>query len=255
MKYNCIIPFAFGLFITGCGTDPEIDFQQLISRQGVYYYASTNEVFSGTGIAKDRHGNVRGRYEFEDGLLDGSYSAWYEKGQLAVDGTYENGNREGVWSSWHENGSKYHVADYSEGVVDGLHEAYSEQGYILIRAVLKRGEPKKFERYYTTARLTSDETAIFDQEQYKNGQRHGVNTYTRYYNSNEPGLVYEKYECHFDDGALEEFSYFHYDSDGKLLKNISGDYDEADELGVRTVSSHCNPESNKVRSPTFFPEL
>ena len=43
------------------------------------------------------------RGEYRNGVVNGTYSFWYESGQKSFEENYENGVKVGKWTGWHEN--------------------------------------------------------------------------------------------------------------------------------------------------------
>jgi len=65
-------------------------------------------------------GMIYRRMHFVDGVENGLYTAWYSRGDKALEGRVKNGRREGPWMGWDRDGalvSRYtFVSDVLQGV-------------------------------------------------------------------------------------------------------------------------------------------
>ena len=51
-----------------------------------------------------KNGQKEWRYNYSNGILNGSYSRWYSNGIKASNGYFENGEPVGLWAWWDKNG-------------------------------------------------------------------------------------------------------------------------------------------------------
>ena len=74
---------------TGYGC-PEIDFKELVLRDGLHYNKLSDVPFTG---------KVKGKTQgsMKNGKKDGSWIGYFDNGQLHYKGDYKNGKREGYW--------------------------------------------------------------------------------------------------------------------------------------------------------------
>ena len=94
MKHLLII---FSLLLTSVSWSKDIDFNDLVKRDGLWYEKFTNEPFTGktTGL---KQGKVK------DGKKDGLWETYYEDGKLSSNRNYKNGKRDGLWETYYEDG-------------------------------------------------------------------------------------------------------------------------------------------------------
>ena len=77
---------------------PEIDFKELIKKDGLFYKKFTDVPFTGKIT-----GNSQG--SFKNGKRDGSWVWYHKNGQLSSKGDYKNGKKEGSWVYYKEDGT------------------------------------------------------------------------------------------------------------------------------------------------------
>jgi len=62
--------------------------------------------FTGRAVQHHANGEIKSRYEFIDGLLDGVIEEWYDNGNKSTYKLYKKGLREGITIYWDENGQQ-----------------------------------------------------------------------------------------------------------------------------------------------------
>jgi len=50
------------------------------------------------------NGQLRGRYTYKNGKLEGLFEAWHKNGKLLVRCTFTNGKHDGLFEAWNESG-------------------------------------------------------------------------------------------------------------------------------------------------------
>ena len=126
----------------GC---PEINADDLIKQDGLYYEKFTHEPFSGKvkgqsagllwegkqeGIWREyyKDGSLKEEFSCKDGKKHGSYTNWHENEYIWQEGTYKDGKKHGPYTSWHENGNKGWEGTYKDGKQHGLYTRWYENG-------------------------------------------------------------------------------------------------------------------------------
>ena len=99
MKHLFII---FSLLLTSVSWSKDVDWKDLIKRDGLWYEKFTNEPFTGnsTGL---KQGKVK------DGKKDGEWLYYIENGQLYLKNTYKDGKKDGERLKYNENGQLKHT--------------------------------------------------------------------------------------------------------------------------------------------------
>ena len=75
---------------------PEIDFNELVEANGVYYKKFSNKLFTGKVVGQEQ-GSMK------NGHRDGSWIGYHKNGKLSYKGDYKNGEKEGSWVKYFEN--------------------------------------------------------------------------------------------------------------------------------------------------------
>ena len=76
-----------------------------------------------------KNATVAKKETYENGILDGDYSEYYESGNLKETGKYEEGKREGIWKTYYENGKIKIRGKYREGEKVGVWKTYYKNDY------------------------------------------------------------------------------------------------------------------------------
>ena len=102
----------------------------LVERNDLYYKKFTNVPFTGE-ISAIESG------KFKNGVKDGEWTTYYERGQLEYILNYKDGKEEGHWELYDKNGQLRSKGNYKNGKRQGLWE------YFFIDGSLKKTETWK----------------------------------------------------------------------------------------------------------------
>ncbi len=109
---------------TSC-TEKEIDFANLVERNGKTYEVNSEKPFSGKVFKKD------------------------EKGQFALTGFYTDGLKDKEWIEYYENGQKSKISNFSKNALNGIQEKYTREGQLVRKLSFKDGKKNgEFEYFY-----------------------------------------------------------------------------------------------------------
>jgi|TARA_Y100000294_G_scaffold163398_1_gene169320 antitoxin component YwqK of YwqJK toxin-antitoxin module len=132
------------------------------------YVKEQNVVYDGVckKFLVDQYGNNIGNLEIEywiDGLEDGLFQSWNEKGILISKKKYTLGKLNGIYKTYCKNCGKIKFNRcYRDSLPIGEHISYDCQGKILDKTIYDSGTMKKVE-YYQDGKLT-------EEEYYRDGQ-------------------------------------------------------------------------------------
>ena len=113
----------FSLLLTSISWSEDVDYTDLIKRDGLWYEKFTNEPFTGnsTGL---KQGKVK------DGKKKGEWLYYFESGELYVKSNYKDGKKEGEYLKYHENGQLDYKGNYKDGKLEGEHLKYDQNGQL-----------------------------------------------------------------------------------------------------------------------------
>ena len=94
MKYLLII---FSLLLTSVSWSKDVDYTDLVTRDGLWYEKITDKPFTGNVI-----GDIQGK--IINGKEEGKWLFYYVNGQLWMKTNYKDGKREGEELEYYENG-------------------------------------------------------------------------------------------------------------------------------------------------------
>jgi len=126
----------------------EVGWDDLVSRNGLYYKKSTDVPFTGevTGRSQGRikdgkrdgpwvhyhtNGQLWSEETYKDGKRGGPYVIYYDNGQLWEEGTYKNGEKDGPWVYYHDNGQLSDKGTWKDGEWDGPWVVYKKDGTVV----------------------------------------------------------------------------------------------------------------------------
>ena len=145
MKHLLII---FSLLLTSVSWSKDVDYNDLVKRDGLYYEKFTNEPFTGKTTGRIQNNYMNGKFEgewleyhengqlkikrnYKDGKLEGE-SLWYHKnGQLESKGNFKEDEKEGEWLHYRSNGKLWRKYYYKEGKKDGKWTWYDIYGNLV----------------------------------------------------------------------------------------------------------------------------
>lgn len=110
----------------------EIDYDQLIYKDGLLYQKEINDVFTGyvTGLQNG---------EVVNGLKEGGWKGFYENGKLFWSGFYNKGLNVSEWIEYHNNGKIFTIGKYENGKKIGVWSFYDEQGKKIAEEIFDNG--------------------------------------------------------------------------------------------------------------------
>ena len=96
-----------------------------------------------TGWVKDCYGDgkLKALEHYQNGLLDGGSTKWYENGRRMCAGEYRAGQLHGVATTWHENGQKQGESHLVDGTLDGPLTIWDAQGRQIKQQRYRNGVP------------------------------------------------------------------------------------------------------------------
>ena len=125
-----LIIIILPLLVGGCGGNKEdVEINKTVSRDGIRYYVNSKRPFSGTIILKHKNEKVSGRTSYQNGILNGPCSTWYDNGQKESEVNFKNGLFEGLYSQWHRNGQRYSERRFVSGeLIEGSEKYWNTNG-------------------------------------------------------------------------------------------------------------------------------
>jgi len=135
---------------------------------------------------------------YNQGVLEGPYAGYNDKGQLLEEGQYASGQRDGTWKTYNEMGTELSEINYSEGLFDGATRVYYDSGRPMMMGLYEAGNEAgvwitflpdgqiEQRRFFTDGVLTKEEFVngtfeeVFEDGRprseytYKDGVRHGM---------------------------------------------------------------------------------
>ena len=145
MKHLLII---FSLLLTSVSWSKDVDYNDLVKRNGLYYEKFTNEPFTGKTTGRIQKNYINGKFEgewleyyengqlkikrnYKDDKLEGE-SLWYHKnGQLESKGNFKDDKKEGEWLHYRSNGKLWRKYYYKDGKKDGNWTWYDTYGNLI----------------------------------------------------------------------------------------------------------------------------
>ena len=115
--------FAVLFATAGTSWSQEVDYLDLVQRDGLYYRPFTDVPFTGE-VTGWRQGSIK------DGKRIGLWVSYYSKGQLWDKGNYINGERDGPWISYWDNGQLFYKGNYVNGERHGPWVGYYDNGQL-----------------------------------------------------------------------------------------------------------------------------
>ena len=105
MKY---LLFIFSLLFTSLSWSKDVDYNDLIKREGLYYEKFTDKPFTGLSSGLEQ-GKIR------KGLRNGTWIKYYKKGQLYVKGSHKDGKKYGEFLRYGITGQLEKTQIYKNG--------------------------------------------------------------------------------------------------------------------------------------------
>ena len=118
MKHLLII---FSLLLTSVSWSKDVDWNNLVKRDGLYYEKFNDIPFTGNSIGQ-------GQGKIKDGKQVGKWLRYYGNGQLASKLNFKNGKYEGEQLNYYENGQLHMKTNWKDGKREGKWLIYYENG-------------------------------------------------------------------------------------------------------------------------------
>lgn len=206
-----IILFA----VISCG-QKEIDLNQLVEKNGLYYEIGSDRPFSGTAINLYENNQTESIWTYKNGIKDGPHIRYLSNGTIYAKSNFKNGLNDGYYESYYDNGLLKEKRNYISGIKDGSFEYFYPNGELNYRNTFENGALNGPFEHYTESGLL-DVKGI-----YKNGNATFVEGYIYYENGNlqakeilqGPGKG--TYEAYFENGQIREKEVY---QDGVKIKS------------------------------------
>ena len=148
MKYLLILSC---LLFTSVGWSKDINSDELIKRDGLYYEKFKDVPFTGDVVGKEQGKISKGKRE-------GEYLTYYENGQLKYKSNYKEGVLEGEWLYYHDNGQLRFKENYKDGKLEGEWLYYHDNGQLRFKRNWKDGKKEgEWLYYHETGQLETTE--------------------------------------------------------------------------------------------------
>jgi len=98
-------------------------------------------------------------------VLNGEFAVVNTENQLISKGNFDEGLKEGVWIRWNERGSIVKKTPYENGVVDGVMEIYQGDTLVFLTKY-KDGEKHGFEKHFLDG-------VLIEKSKFKEDRKHG----------------------------------------------------------------------------------
>ena len=112
MKYLLIIVLLLSPSVVW---SEDINLDDLIKRDGLYYEKFTDVPFTGEVSEYNENGQLTEKGNFKDGKLEGEYLSYFADGKLYIKGNYKDGKEEGEWLIYYVGGELYKNEIYKDG--------------------------------------------------------------------------------------------------------------------------------------------
>ena len=120
MKHLLII---FTLLLTSVSWSENVDYDDLVTRDEIYYEKFSNKPFTGKTT-----GRIKGK--IIDGKREGEILYFYDNGLLKIKTNYKYGKVEGKWLEYYESGQLHYEGNYIDGELNGEYLTYYENGQL-----------------------------------------------------------------------------------------------------------------------------
>ena len=123
MKSFTLTPITIFLLFSSLVWSEELEYGDLVKRNGLIYKKFSEEPFTG---------NVGGKYRGKilKGKEEGEWTWWWDNGQLYFRNQWKNGKVEGPAEWYYENGQLYLRGHYRDDEKVGKWEYYNKDGTI-----------------------------------------------------------------------------------------------------------------------------
>ena len=98
-----------------------------------------NEKRDGTWTFWYDNGNLKGEGKYEEGTMAGPWKLYFEDGTLKAEGNYKNNLKDSTWTLYYESGAKKSVGTFVAGVKHGPWTEYYKNGQVFFNGNYKFG--------------------------------------------------------------------------------------------------------------------
>ena len=127
MKHLLII---FSLLLSSVSWSKDVDWNNLVKRDGLYYEKFNDIPFTGNSIGQ-------GQGKIKDGKQVGKWLRYYGNGQLEYKFNFKNGKKDGEWLFYYDNGQLFGKIYYKEGKKAGKWNWYNKDGDLIMTEIFK----------------------------------------------------------------------------------------------------------------------
>ena len=149
--------FLFVLLLPSLAVGIEVQFTELVRRDGIYYKKFTETPFDGdvTGIEQGiikkgkqigpwvsyhSNGQLRDKGSYKNGQMYGLWRFYNKRGKLTSERYLQNGKGHGPYRSYYENGKLESKGSYKNGEMNGEIIAFEKTGRVESKTIYKYGK-------------------------------------------------------------------------------------------------------------------
>lgn len=192
---NRIYILLLSVLIISC-TDKEIDFKNLVERNGVMFEVNTDDPYNGKTFELYENQQFKFKGTYDEGLKNGTWEQFLENGQLVKLENYDSGKLDGLYQEYNDKNILLLSATYMDSLLDGDYKKYDINGKLKEEGLYKKGLKENEWNYYYDEKLSKNSN-------YKNGKLEGLETQ---YLSENNGNHYKYVENNFSNGQLHGIS-------------------------------------------------
>jgi antitoxin component YwqK of YwqJK toxin-antitoxin module len=108
------------------------------------------KVYNFDSIYKEWHSNgfQSKKFNYLNGILEGSYKEWHKNGKLEIQANYINGEKEGAYNEWFDNGRLFIQTSYVNGKKEGSYKEWHDNGRLNIQTSYVNGKKDGSYKYW-----------------------------------------------------------------------------------------------------------
>ena len=146
------------LLLTSVSWSEDVDYNDLVKRDGLYYEKFTDKPFTGKVNGRFQQGKIK------DGKKHGEWLWYHLDGQLGVKKNYKDGDLHGEYLYYDPYGKLDYKLNYKDGKLEGERLSYYDNGQLSSKGNYKDGKAEgEWLSYY-------DNGQLYRKRNYKDGQ-------------------------------------------------------------------------------------
>lgn len=214
-------------------SEKEVEFKNLVERNGIMFEVNTNDPFSGKSFEIYENQQTKFKGSYDEGLKDGLWEQFLDNGRITERANYSSGRLDGLFEKFNEKNILIIKSQYKDSILSGDYKEFDDEGKITNEGLYTDALREGAWKFYYKGNLRKESN-------YKNGKLDGNK---KYYLTSKSGNTYRIAESNYKNGKLDGQSTSYIEDGSVTLKT---NYLNGEKKGLEEIFTSSGTKISEV---------